>query len=350
MNTDRVTLHDVARQLGVSHTTVAMALKNHPRISKDRREQVQKMAEKMGYQPDPFLSGLAAYRRRKHTAKFQGVIAWVNHMEQPERMRGFREFDEYWQGAKDAAARFGYQLEDIRWPVDCSAKGFERILLARGIPGLLIPPHPPGLNWSDFDWSKFSLVRFGMSVRNPDSNLVTSDQHRAVVMAVTRIRDYGYQRIGLVADPDFERSLGGNYYGAFCWAQRLLELDPVLPPHLVRNELYRGDPAKELRALERWLDRHRPDALLTPMAPVPAMLQKLGYRIPKDVAVAGTSVLDLPLDAGIDQHSRAIGRIGVEMLVKQIHVNERGEPSDPCRILVESTWRDGKSLPRRRQS
>src|SRR5260370_7652077 len=134
MNTHRVTLDDVARQLGVSHTTVAMALKNHPRISKNRREQVQKMAEQMGYQPDPFLSGLAAYRRRKHTAKFQGVIAWVNHMEQPERMRGFREFDEYWQGTKEAAARFGYQLEDIRSPADLSAQASHRTLLSRAIP------------------------------------------------------------------------------------------------------------------------------------------------------------------------------------------------------------------------
>src|SRR5260370_3015391 len=124
-------------------------------------------------------------------------------MEHAARMRRIREFDEDWRGAKQGAARFGYQLEDIRWPVDCSAKGFERILVARGIPGLLIPPHPPGLNWSDFDWSKFSLVRFGMSVRNPDSNLVTSDQHRAVVMAVTRLPDFPYPPPRFLPHPHF---------------------------------------------------------------------------------------------------------------------------------------------------
>ena len=59
-------------------------------------------------------------------------------------------------------------------------------------------------------------------------------------------------------------------------------------------------------------------------------------------------MLDLPLDAGIDQHSEVIGRIAVETLVKQINFNERGEPADPCRILVESRWQDGKSLPARR--
>ena len=54
------------------------------------------------------------------------------------------------------------------------------------------------------------------------------------------------------------------------------------------------------------------------------MIRKLGHRIPQDIAVAGTSVADIPVDAGI---------------------NQRGEPSAPCRILVESTWQDGKFLP-----
>jgi hypothetical protein len=38
----------------------------------------------------------------------------------------------------------------------------------------------------------------------------------------------------------------------------------------------------------------------------------------------------------------------VETLVSQINLNERGEPADPYRVLVESRWRDGRSLPRRK--
>jgi hypothetical protein len=61
--------------------------------------------------------------------------------------------------------------------------------------------------------------------------------------------------------------------------------------------------------------------------------------------VAGTSPYDILVDAGIDQCPSAIGQIAAEMLIKQISLNERGEPADPCRILVESRWQDGKSLP-----
>jgi hypothetical protein len=63
--------------------------------------------------------------------------------------------------------------------------------------------------------------------------------------------------------------------------------------------------------------------------------------------IADTTIYDIPIDAGIDQRPETIGRITAEMLVKHINVSERGEPTEPCRILVESQWQDGKSLPRR---
>jgi DNA-binding LacI/PurR family transcriptional regulator len=93
--------------------------------------------------------------------------------------------------------------------------------------------------------------------------------------------------------------------------------------------------------------KHRPDAILTPNPEVPLLLKELGYRIPDDVAVAGTSPYDMTVDAGIDQCPHSIGQIAAEMLIKQISLNEFGEPADPCRILVESRWRDGDSLPTR---
>ena len=94
--------------------------------------------------------------------------------------------------------------------------------------------------------------------------------------------------------------------------------------------------------------KYMPEAIITPNAEVPSLLGELGYRIPEDVAVAGTSPYDMTVDAGIDQCPYSIGQIAAEMLIKQISLNEFGEPSDPCRILVESRWRDGESLPNRR--
>jgi len=96
------------------------------------------------------------------------------------------------------------------------------------------------------------------------------------------------------------------------------------------------------------MKRYQPDAILTAVPETPALLKELGYRIPRDVAVASTTPYGMSVDAGIDQCPGAIGQIAAEMLIKQISLNERGEPADPCRILVESRWQDGKSLPPRR--
>ena len=222
-------------------------------------------------------------------------------------------------------------------------------MLARGIEGVLVPPHNELLDWENFDWNKFSVIRFGMSVQNPDSDLVTSDVLRAIVMAINKIHEYGYRRIGITVNEEFNQRLGGNFLSGYYYAQTLLKLKPALPALLTILKIRDAEEmANQKASLQQWLARHKPDSVLTADIEMPGMIRELGYRIPQDIAVAGTSTLDIPVDAGIDQHAVAIGRIAVEMLVKQINVNERGEPRDPCRVLIESRWQDGNSLPPKR--
>jgi len=219
------------------------------------------------------------------------------------------------------------------------------MLVARGIEAVLIPPHNDLLDWGEFDWSKFSVLRFGMSVQSPGSNLVTADQFRATAMAVARMCEYGYRHIGLAVDFDLDEHLGGNYHGGFVWAQKKHNLFPQVPPFAASAALHRRVPQEEAENLRHWITQYQPDAILTTQSYLPQLLIDLGYRIPEDIAVAGTSVCDIPVNAGIDQRSLEIGRIAMQMLIKQINVGERGTPRNPCRILVESQWQDGQSLP-----
>jgi DNA-binding LacI/PurR family transcriptional regulator len=349
MQKRRVTMADVAAKVGVSRIAVSMALRDHHRISLELRRKVKRVAREMGFVPDPFLSALAAHRRQRVSAKEHGVLAWINHWEDPNRLRRFKEFDLYWQGANQAAMKHGYRVDEIRWTPDFSPKRLEKILLARGIEGVLIPPHRELVDWGDFDWSKFSVVRFGLSVPKPDSNVVTADSFRATVMAFRKMHEYGYRRIGLTVNGEFDRRIGGNLSSGFFYAQTLLGLKPALPPLLTFLKSRTAEEiSRQKAALGDWLKRHKPDAVLVTDVEIPGMMLELGCRIPQDIAVAGTSVLDIPgVDTGIDQHSEAIGRTVVETLLKQMNVHERGEPRYPVRILVESRWRDGKSLPPR---
>jgi DNA-binding LacI/PurR family transcriptional regulator len=346
----RVTLKDIACKLGVSHTTVSLALKDHHRISKKQREKIKRVAKQMGYAPDPFLLGLVAHRWKNRLAQYHGTIAWLRHWKHHQLdqavLAKFRYHEQLWFGATRAAKRYGYQVEEVLWTETLTARRVEQILRSRGIQGILIPPHRPAPDWGDFAWHKFSIVRFGLSVPYPDTNLVTPDSFLAMAMAIKRIREYGYKRIGIVI-AELDIGLGGNFCGGFMSSQFYLHLKPAIPPLMSNIDRYLENPQRENRALGQWLGKYQPDAILVSEGQVVKQIRELGYRIPKDVAVAATSVHDMDLDAGIDQRAEAVGTIAVETLVKQINFNERGEPAEPTRILVESRWQDGKSLPRR---
>ena len=141
MKQRRVTMADVAVRVGVSRIAVSMALRGHHRISLELRKKVQRVARAMGFVPDPFLSALAAHRRQRVSAKEHGVLAWVNHWKDATRLRQFKEFDLYWKGASEAARQHGYRVDELRWAKDFIPKQLEKVLLARGIEGVLIPPH-----------------------------------------------------------------------------------------------------------------------------------------------------------------------------------------------------------------
>jgi len=53
-----VTIKDIAKVTGVSHTTVSRALKGHPSISPETTERIQKLAQEMGYVPSAVAQSL----------------------------------------------------------------------------------------------------------------------------------------------------------------------------------------------------------------------------------------------------------------------------------------------------
>jgi LacI family transcriptional regulator len=98
---------------------------------------------------------------------------------------------------------------------------------------------------------------------------------------------------------------------------------------------------------KQWWERYKPDAILTPDSRLVTTLAHLKLRIPQDVAVAATTLVDIPVDTGINQNSEEIGRVAVETLISLINSNDRGKPTIPRRILVQGSWVDGTSLPNR---
>ncbi len=339
----RPSLRDIARALNMSHVAVSLALRDSPRVSIARRAEVKAMAEKLGYRPDPMLSSLVAYRQGKRAAGIRACLGWLNLWDRPEELRGYKEFDQYWHGAKEAAERLGYNVEEFRWSHGKSGRRLQTILETRGVRGLLIPPHRSDLNMPDFDWGRFSLIRFGASVSSLPVHTVTSDQSHCCRLAYERAVELGYLRIGYVTDSAFEKNTRGHFREGYLNAQE------EQAPRGRRLEVLMlgGNPRLHQQEMLAWLQAQKPDAIVTPYPQVRSLAVGLGVRIPQDLAVATTSVLDGNFDAGADQNSHEIGRVAVSTLASLILENERGIPRYQRRILVEGRWVDGSSMPRR---
>lgn len=339
----RVSLRDVAAEVGVSHVTVSLALRGDTRISAERRTQIAAAAERLGYRPDPMLSSLSAYRQGKRPAEIRSTVAWLNQWPEPRKLRSLQEFDAYWRGARDYAMSLGYRLEEFVLGRDLSAQRLQQILLARNVRGILLPPHNR-FALPEFDWSLFSIVRFGISVPEPRAHIVTSDQKNCAAMAYEQMWARGYRRIAYVSAHRFEVNTGGNFRAGFLSAQdNRIPLRRHLAPLVLSEDNTPGD----VRLLKAALRKGGVDAILTSLSMLPGLLDRAGFRVPQDVGVATLSLLDGHFDAGVDQNSFEVGRVAMATLAALIQQNERGVPAYCRRILVEGRWVDGSSLPSR---
>ena len=96
MRSNQVTIKDIARELGISPSTVSRALKDHPDISQYTKQAVKELAKKLNYQPNAIALSL------KHSRSFTlGVII-------PETVHFF--FSSVISGIEDIAYNSGYNI------------------------------------------------------------------------------------------------------------------------------------------------------------------------------------------------------------------------------------------------
>jgi LacI family transcriptional regulator len=346
-----VSMEDIARAAGISRGAVSLALRNRPGVSEATCKRVQALARKMGYEPNPMGVGLAHYKQKSMVQPVHAALAWLNVWPDKRMLRSYREFDRYWHGASQAAAKFGYRLEEFFVDDQMPPARLKKILLTRNIRGILIPPVDTVLDWTGFDWGQFSVVRFGRGTAGiPRFQTVSSAQAANAMLAFDKIKEKGYKRIGFVG----HRTLRWTFVGGYLHAQAVhLPESSRLPPMLfekefpVATQFVNWDNKETLEHLVSWLERWKPDAILTEQAAVLPLLKKAGRRVPKDVGVAGLNVLDLPYDAGIYQNPEEIGRVATLVAISLLNDNDRGIPAIQREILVKGKWVDGASLPQR---
>jgi len=330
-NGKRVTIKEGGKAAGKSGGTGVLLIQDHQRTSLETGRKTNGAARKRGS------------RNRVLQKPAGSTIAWINYWPEPWRLRDQREFDEYWKGARITLEQHGFALEEFVWNERLSVKWLRRVMRARNVRGLLLPPSQEmrAMNWGSFDWNEYAVVRFGRTLPTPPAYTVTSDHVGNAMLAFQKMRELGYERIGFVGR---RPSYAWRFVLGYLLSQIELQEVPQLPPLWLATDINENDKP----ALAAWLKKNKPDAILTELPGLRTMLSMLGMCVPKDIGLAALSVLDGGADAGIYQHPGSIGKAAAEVMVALINRGERGIPSVCRTTLVHGEWTDGFTLPARK--
>lgn len=330
--------------MGLSQSTVSIALKGDTRVAKKTRDAIKAKAEELGYVPDPNLFALSLYRSQSKTEKIVAGMAWVTNHSTEDGWKETQMIREYRKGAADQARKLGYQLYDF-WIGDpeVSPQRFRQILLARGIRGLIFPPQEKFHTKIDFDFSDFSAVTLGYTLREPALHLVSNHQHRSIRLAYRSLQKLGYKKIGLVMSLAVDSRVAGSFSGGFLSMNPTLKGKGFVAPHMY-DEFSIGD-------FEKWYQKWKPDSILVSgdsSWKLKEWAKAKGIKVGEDLAFAELNLMTMDGSmAGVSQRAELIGRAAANVVDSQLSHFEYGIPEQPLRTLVEGVWVDGATAPRR---
>lgn len=328
MKMHQITIKDIARELGVSISTVSRALKDHPDISPQTKKLVRDMVEKMKYKPNTIA--LSLRNQRTHII---GVII-------PEIVHHF--FSSVISGIDEAAVAAGYNVMFFQSneSYDREVLNIQSIMNSRA-DGVLISIAKGTRKFGHLRQlieNDIPLVFFDRACDDIDSDKVVVDDYEGAYNAVDYLLKTGCRRIAHFAGPQhlqiaYHRKRG--YISAL--EKNGIKVDDDL---IVKCDTYED----ALEATKIMMSKTRPpDAIFTvnDMTAVGTLntLKSLGFMVPKDVSIVGftdglvSSITD-PLLTTVSQHGFEIGKKATEILIRRI--NDEMDSPNPITEVVKT--------------
>ena len=336
-----ITIHDIARELEISASTVSRALNNNPRISKATRERIKAFALENGYLPNTIASNL----RNRKTNTIGIVVPLIN--------RHF--FSSFISGVEEVAFSAGYnviisQSNDL---LDKEQK-IVHSLFANRVDGLICSL---SMQTNVFDHFRlFSarhipLVFFDRVVPNLKAHKIVVDDFEVGMKATRHLIEQGYQRIAHLAGPtvlNTYRARMQGYVAALRQAGLPVEASLIIHNHLTRTD---GRHAiQQLLALPL-----PPDAVFcgndTSALSMIVYLKEQGIRIPQDFGIIGFSnepfsEVVTPSLSTLEQPSVAMGAKAAGLIIREIEGKEEPENYQtitmPTELIIRASSRRKK--------
>jgi len=339
MKGHQVTIKDIARELGISPSTVSRAIKDHPDISPATKRQVQDLVEKLKYKPNAVALSLRS-RKSNNIAVvvpeivhhfFSTVISGIEEvaMEAGYNVMIFQSNELYEREVQIAASLSTHLVDGVLVSISKSSKKFGHLkeIMEEGLP----------------------LVFFDRACDMLEADKVVVDDFNGAYQAVEYLIKSGCHRIAHYSAPQhlqigYQRKRG--YISA-------LERHGMVPDEQLMVKCDTMEEAVEVTSQLMKLE-FPPDAIfavndMTAAGAIQA-LKQMRFRIPEDVSVIGftdglvASVTDPPLTS-VNQHGYDIGKKAMSMLLKRMNVMEDHLPAMTEVLPVELTLRGTTRAP-----
>ena len=187
-----MTLQDLADRAKISRSAASKAIRDHPRISQAKREEVQRLAAELNYVPDPALSRLAHDRwSGTRSGEFGTRVAYVLPF---SRSHGHDETLR--ANCRQSLEDSGYGMDAFYTP-EQSPERLADILRARGIRGVLFPKIFEAEPIGELARRGFVCVAVSEGSLLPPCELIRPDYLWALSDAIRRLREAGCQKLSL---------------------------------------------------------------------------------------------------------------------------------------------------------
>lgn len=312
MSKENITIKDIARELGISPSTVSRALKDHPDISQATRDAVNELADRWNYRPNPIALSL-----KSGSSKTIGVII-------PDVVHYF--FSTVISGIEDILYRRDYNmiLCQSNEQTEQEVKNI-RTLLSSRVDGIMASVAKTTREFSHYQNiidKNIPLVFFDRAAEDLKTDSVVIDDETGAYKAVNHLLRMGKKRIIHLSGPP-QLAIAQNRRNGFLKAMKeyrltpsdddIVKCDDIQTAERIIPELLKRSPAPE--AFFAVNDLTAAQTLM--------IIKRHGLRIPEDIAVVGftnsqIATLTDPGLTSVDQKGYEMGQIAATLLLERI--------------------------------
>ncbi len=341
------TLRSLARELGLSRTTVSDALCGSLRVKPATAERVRAAAKAAGYERNPLTGAVMSQLRRSRTQQFRGVLAAVEIVEDVRSGIAVRYNSALLAGISDRASQLGFNVERfVVGPQGVRIKRLDTILHTRGIQGVILLPASGFPDLTALDWNRYTGIYTDYFIDHPPLHCVCSDHYRSMIALLRDLRERGYRRPGLFMEIPLSERLQYRWEGAFLAVQNVMSGIAAVPT-LRLQDITRP-------SFEAWFKKYNPDVVIGHSPEAVTWMKSSGARLPKTHGFVCLNVLRTSGNcATLDLQTAQLGARAAELVVGQLLHNELGIPSQPSLTTIPARLIDGptlRSAPRPRTS